>query len=217
VLALLIVAVGCERMWRDMLKSLKFVSLVGVILAGCNPVFESKAPIRTVKATPLGNSSDEASQRILEPTDRLIGGIKFEIPAGWEEKSANSMILAEFSLQGESGPGRLTLSKMGGGIGLNMDRWKEQFRRGPKDPEPKESQITAAGKEATLIEVQGTYQGDSTGPGGQGGSKADWQLLGAAIPIESDYTYFVKFTGPRETVSAHRDEFLKFIESARFE
>ena len=148
-----------------------------------------------------------------EPTERSIGGMKFEIPADWEEQSLSStVLLAEYALPGTAGAGRLTLSTMGGGTAANIDRWKDQFRRGPGDPEPKESQITVAGKVAALVEANGTFTDmfDKR-------QRSNWQLLGVAIPIDGEHNYFVKLTGPRETVEARRDQLVKFVESARFE
>jgi hypothetical protein len=140
--------------------------------------------------------------------------MKFEIPPDWEEKSlSNSMILAEYGLPGAAGVGRLTFSVAGGGTSANIDRWKGQFQRGPADPEPTESQITVAGKTVTLIEVSGTFSDTFGG----GGPKANWQLLGVAIPIDSQENYFVKLTGPQSTVSARREEFMNLIGSARFD
>jgi gluconolactonase len=143
----------------------------------------------------------------------LIGGIKFQIPADWEEGNANAAIIAEYRLPGGAGAARLTLSTAGGGTEANIERWKQQFHRGSSDPEPKESRITAAGKPGTLIELHGSFSDMFAG----GGSKPNWQLLGVAIPIDSDHNYFVKLTGPQKTVAARQEEFLNFVETARFE
>ena len=186
------------------------------MLVGCNSAnTESDAPVPVKKAPAIGaDSGNKAKAATGESTERLIGGIKFQIPADWEEKSlSNNMILGEFTLPGEAGPGRLTLSTAGGGTSANMDRWRSQFQPGPNDPEPKESQIRGAGKEVTLLEVHGMFNDTFGG----GAPKQNWELLGVAIPIDSDHNYFVKLTGPTETVSARRDEFIKFIESARFD
>lgn len=69
-----------------------------------------------------------------------------------------------------------------------------------------------AGKAATLVDACGTFSDMFDKP-----KKPNWQILGVAIPIDAEHNYFVKLTGPRETVSARRDEFLKFVESAQFE
>ena len=198
------------------MKNWQSVSLCSLLLIGCNSSnHELDAPVPVKKAPAIGSDSPaEKKATAGEPTERLIGGIKFQIPPGWEEKSlSNNMILGEFTLPGEAGPGRLTLSTAGGGTSANMDRWRGQFQPGPNDPEPKESQIRGAGKDVTLLEVHGVFN-DSFGGGAP---KQNWELLGVAIPIDSDHNYFVKLTGPKETVTARRDEFIKFIESARFD
>lgn len=194
-----------------------FLALVAI---GCDSMkSDSAAPIPVAKAVPKELSSTPAdgaatSHTIVEPTEKTIGGVKFEIPAGWEEKTlSSSMILGEYGIPGPAGPGRLTLSTAGGGTSANLDRWKGQFRRGVDDPEAKESTIVVAGKEVPMIEVHGAF----TDTFGGGGTKSNWQLLGVAIPIDSQHNYFVKLTGPRETLTAKRAEFLKFVQSAQFE
>ncbi|WP_040592690.1 hypothetical protein [Schlesneria paludicola] len=200
-----------------MLSKRYFACILAGLVVGCDAAQSSKdTAVPTHKATPRDEASNtDAGSRVLqEPTEKLIAGIKFEIPAGWEEKTLSSnMIAGEYALPGDAGPGRLTLSTAGGGTAANMERWKGQFQRGPADPEPTETPLTVAGKNATLIEVHGTY----TDMFGGGGPKSSWQLLGVAIPIDQDHNYFVKLTGPSETLAARRDEFLKFVESARFE
>ena len=205
-----------------MLNSQKLVCicglvLPGILLSGCaTKIADEDVSVPVAKAEPLegGASRDVTSKPIRQATERLIGGMRFEVPAGWEEKTLSStMILGEFALPGEACPGRLTLSTAGGGTAANMDRWRGQFQIGANDPEPKESQILASGKDVTLLEVNGTF----TDTFGGGGPRPNWQLLGVAIPIDSDHNYFVKLTGPKETVSARREEFLKFIESSRLE
>ena len=195
----------------------RFVGLASFLLIGCGLTeSDSNKEIPLAKAPPIDavmshNSTVKASQA---STVKLYGGVKFEFPSGWEEKAlSNAMILAEFSLPGEAGPGRLTLSTASGGMAANIDRWKSQFQRGAGDSEPNESKVTAAGKEATLIEVSGSYSDMFGGSG----PKPNWQLLGVVIPIDSQHNYFVKLTGPRPTISARRDEFLKFVASAKFE
>ena len=197
--------------------SLNIACVVTFLSIGCG-VSDSRqtGPVPTAKATPLETTSnaEPSSRTVHGTTEKVIGGMRFEIPAGWDEKALSStMILGEFSLPGSAGAGRLTLSTAGGGTAANMDRWKGQFQRGANDPEPIESQISVAGKDVTMIEVYGTYSDMFGG----GGPKSNWQLLGVAIPVDSQQNYFVKLTGPRETVSARREEYLKFIGSARFE
>lgn len=202
-----------------MRKSLNLIAVVSLVFVGCD---SSSAPTPPVpKANPKAVDTDKkedpkenASTKESSPNERVIGGIKFEIPSDWEEKPlASTMIFAEYGLPGDAGPGRLTFSVAGGGTAANIDRWKGQFRRGPDDAEPKESTIRAAGKDATLVEIQGAFSDMFGG----GGTKSNWQLLGIAIPVDSDHNYFVKLTGPKETVLKHSEAIRKLVESARFD
>ena len=199
----------------SIIRSVVLISTFTAI--GCtNSDVEKNAPIQTAKAPAVESTTggESSNQTIKEPTERRIGGVKFEIPAGWEEKAlASTVLLGEFGLPGDTGPGRLTLSTAGGGTTANLERWKGQFQRGTDDPEPKETPLTIAGKASRLIEVSGTF----TDTFGGGGPKSHWQLLGVAIPIDAEHNYFIKLTGPQSTIAARRDEFLKFVESARFE
>ena len=145
--------------------------------------------------------------------DVTVAGVKYSVPADWEEQPRKSdFVLGEFSIPGEGGAARLTLSSAGGGIEANVERWRGQFNRGPDDPEPKESEITFDGKPATLVELAGTYS-DMFGGGAPNKS---WRMLGVAVPLGTT-NYFVKLTGPAKTVTPRRDEFLKFVESAKME
>jgi len=190
-----------------------FLFGTSVVVTGCGTsVSEKEQPVPTAKAAPAGQPA--TSSVSAKPQSRRIGGIKFDFPADWEEKPTSStVLLGEYSVPGSGGAARLTFSTAGGGTAANLDRWKGQFQRGPNDPEPNESQLTIDGKPASFIELNGSFQDMFGG----GGTKSDWQLLGVAIPIDGDHNYFVKLTGPRQTVSARKAELIQFLESARKE
>jgi hypothetical protein len=125
------------------------------------------------------------------------------------------MIVAEFTVPGPGGDGRLTLSTAGGDVAANIDRWKGQFFRGPDDSSPKESSLSVAGKDAKLVELFGSYQGMEPGATRRTGQA----MLGVVIPLNvagRETNYFVKLTGPRETLAEARETFLKFVETAKF-
>lgn len=184
-------------------------------VAGCDPSqSNSGQPVVTAKAAPLGSDLPiQPDQRDrAESKERVIGGIRFDVPSDWEEKApSSSMLMAEYRLSGDSGPGRLTFSTAGGGKDANVDRWKQQFHRGPNDAEPQETAIVLAGKNGTLIEVTGEF----TDMFGGGAAKPDWQLLGVVVPIEADQNFFIKLTGPAKTLQSRKEEFMRFLQSAR--
>ena len=146
-----------------------------------------------------------------EPYEATVAGFKFTVPADWKEQPPKSQfVLGEFSIPGEGGIARLTLSSAGGGIEANVERWRGQFSPGPNDPEARESEIALDGNKGTLVELAGTYTDMFSG----GTPNRSWRMLGAAVPM-GQTNYFVKLTGPATTITPRREEFLKFIESAR--
>lgn len=188
----------------------------GLVLVGCSdaakPVVEppvTKAPA----IEPAGGTSSTSTDapKKTEPYEATVGGVKFQVPADWEEKAAqNQFVLGEFSIPGEGGPARLTLSSAGGGLEANIERWKGQFNPGPNDPEPRESEITFDGRKGSLIELAGTFSDMMN----RGTPSRNWRMLGVAVPM-GDTNFFVKLTGPASIITARRDEFLKFVESAK--
>lgn len=194
--------------------------LMGLCLfAGCENASSSKTepPMKTAKSQeiPTADGARSDSEQNADPsatTERNFDGAVFQVPGIWEEKPAKSeFIKAEFSVPGPTKPGRLTLSAAGGEVSANIDRWKGQFQRNAGNPEAKESKLTVSGKEATLVELFGTFR---DGFGG-GEPQTDSAMLGVVIPLR-ETNYFVKLTGPRDTITEARDTFVKFVESAKF-
>lgn len=187
--------------------------LCAVVSVGCDspavPVEEVIPKAKSLEGSADGKPSAEESSD--QPKETVVGGYQFTIPAGWTSKPlASDVLLAEYSVPGEGGPGRLTLSMAGGDIESNLSRWRGQFRRGPEDPEARESPIRFDGQSGTLLELTGTFTDmfNSKDP------SRNWQMLGAAIPI-GPTNFFVKLTGPRSTVESQRETFVKFVESAK--
>ena len=191
--------------------------VVGLVVLGCTeqpkPAPEVPVPVAKgfdVEIVPGASPSLSAKT---EPYEATVGGFKFTVPADWQEQPPKSQfVLGEFSLTGEGGPARLTLSSAGGGLEANIERWQGQFSRGPNDPEPRQSEITFDGQKGTLVELSGTYT-DMLSAGNPG---KNWRMLGVAIPL-GPTNFFVKLTGPQATVTAQKDAFVKFVESAKAE
>jgi hypothetical protein len=190
------------------------IAAIMFLSLGCDSSDSDRdARIPISKAPPVGESSTNSGSK--EPRtsggERKFDGVRFQIPEGWEEGEGNQAISAEFFLPGAAGNARLTLSTAGGTTAMNMDRWRSQLKSGPGDPESKESTIRVADRESTMLEAYGAFSGmmsDRT-------PKPNWQLIGIAIPIGPEQHYFIKLTGPRETVQSQRDAFMKFVESAK--
>lgn len=188
-------------------------ALGGLLLVGCSEQPKPAAEIPVAKAPPIDAPSDKTSnEKKTEPYEATVGGVKFLVPADWVQEPAKSeFVLGEFSIPGAEGDGRLTLSSARGGVEANVDRWRTQFIPGPNDPEPRESEITFDGQKGSFVELAGTYSDMLTR-----GQNKNWRMLGVAVPVEGT-NFFVKLTGPAATVTPRREEFLKFVESAKFQ
>jgi hypothetical protein len=193
----------------------KYAALLvcGMSLLGCSEQ-PKPAEVPVSMAPELENANSKSagsSSKKSEPYDVTVAGFRYTVPADWEEQPPKSQfVLGEFAIPGEGGTARLTLSSAGGGIEANVERWRGQFKPGPNDPAPQESEITFDGKPGTLVELAGSY----TDMFGGGAPSNNWQMLGVAVPM-GPTNYFIKLTGPASTVTPRRDEFLKFVESAR--
>ena len=147
-----------------------------------------------------------------EPWMRNFNGAVFQVPGDWEEVPTKSGVIdAEFEVPGPGGKARLTLSTATGGVAENVRRWKGQFLTSSDDPSPRESKLAIDGRDATLVELFGSYQ-DMLQPGQP---QPDSAMLGVVIPLR-ETNYFVKLTGPRDTVTEAREAFLEFVESGKF-
>lgn len=184
--------------------------LVSGLVLGCGGGSGTPTEPPVQVAAPSG--TPEATTTAAGPRERTVGGVRVTIPEGWEDVPLKSdMLLAEFKLQGDAGPGRLTLSSAGGGVEANIARWRGQFVPGADDPAAVENEITVDGKPAVVVELYGTFQ---DGFGG-GGPKPASAMLGAVLPTKAS-NFFIKLTGPRETINTHKEAFLNFVQSVKF-
>ncbi|MDX1969867.1 MAG: hypothetical protein SFV23_22025 [Planctomycetaceae bacterium] len=201
-----------------MLRHRKFFILVILglpLLSGCTEnrgPNRADPPIPTAAALPAKDAPAQSAGTVLtEAVEKRFEGITLTIPAGWEERPvASEFIQAEYRVSGEAGPARMTLSSAGGSVEANLERWQGQFQRGPNDAAPERDTVAVDGVEATIIELNGTF----TDGFSKDGPQRNWCMLGAIIPT-GPANFFLKLTGPRETVAAHRDEFREMVKAAR--
>jgi len=196
--------------------------LLGVLLAGSGCAktdgTEGRVTDRPIPlAAPSGKdaSSDDQSARVLhdEPWEKTAGGFRFTIPPGWiENRPSSDFIQAEFTIPGPAGDSRLTLSSAGGTVDENIDRWINQFHLAPGDA-PEIDDLEIDGIAAQFVDVRGTYRG---GFGADAGSRAGWRLLGVVIPLGAR-SYFLKLTGPRQSVAETYEPFRELAKTARLE
>lgn len=193
------------------LNSIACYSLITILAAGCvdesfppppPPVLTSDSPDPPTAAT----ASEEAD---LPAGRQAFGGLKFVVPTDWKKVPLSDfqkgVIAARFTMPKAGADITLTLSRSGGGIDANLDRWRGQVAS--TRPEIVDT-ISVAGLDATVIDMEGLFSGGFGKP-----PQNDWRMLGIIVPL-SDQGYFLKLTGPTADVSAVEEEFLKFARSA---
>jgi hypothetical protein len=135
------------------------------------------------------------------------------VPAVWKPQTPRvKLIEAEFSIpavEGDPADGRCTVMGAGGTVQANIDRWVAQFAKTERNRSEKRE---IAGQEVHLVDLVGTYK-DQRGPFAPAELREDYRVLGAVIVTRDLGLYFVKFYGPKATVSAHEKAFLDMLNS----
>lgn len=147
------------------------------------------------------------------------GAYSFSAPQGWKRVQPKSRIVeTEFQIPGAESaePGRMTVMGAGGSVEANIERWYGQFAQ-PDGSETKDHATTKrmkiAGCDVTIVDVAGTYKDMPGGPfaGGQTVQRPDYRMLAAIVQTDGG-NYFLKFYGPKETVAANAEGFVKMVE-----
>lgn len=115
------------------------------------------------------------------------------------------IISARFAMPETAPDVTLTLSRSGGSIDENLDRWRGQVTE--SEPEKLEV-IRVAGLDATLIDLKGRFSPGMGRPPQDGG-----RMLGVIVPLP-DRGYFLKLTGPAQQVDNVETEFREMLFSA---
>jgi len=109
---------------------------------------------------------------------------------------------------GDAIDAELSITRAGGSVDANADRWIGQFDAAGQQAAKKTSRKVGT-LDVLVVEVQGTYSG---GMGRDSTPQAGWALLGA-IASTPDMPHFFKLTGPAKSVLAARKEFDALIGS----
>ena len=131
----------------------------------------------------------------------------------------------------------------GGGIEANIARWESQFKSSDGkplaslaeeseakggDPEGettdlamplKEGKISkkirVGGFEVHTVDLRGTFVDRPGGPVGPSVDRAGYRMLGAIIPTEKHGVWFVKLTGPQQTMGVAEKGFWAMVEGVK--
>jgi hypothetical protein len=144
-----------------------------------------------------------------------LGKYKITAPAAWKQQQPKSGIVQhEFSspaVEGDKADGRMTVMAAGGSVDANVERWYGQFTQ-PDGSSTKEraktEKRTIAGREVHLVDITGTYREQFAG----NTELPNYRML-AAIVVTPEANFFIKYYGPRKTITANEKPFKEMIES----
>lgn len=147
--------------------------------------------------------------------DVVLGEGKMSLiaPDGWVSKEPRTNIVeVEFEIPGveDKAAGRLTIMAAGGSVEQNVERWEMQFVEG------KEATVEMAEMGSVkihLVDLAGTFKESSGGPLGRVTERPNYRMLGAILQAPGAPTYFIKLTGPAETLAANEEAFKTFVKS----
>lgn len=145
-----------------------------------------------------------------------LDGLKSAAPSAWkEEPPSNQMRLAQFKLpkaKGDSFDVELIIFKnAGGSVRDNVSRWKGQFTppEGKNiDDVSKVEEIKIAGRDATLLDVHGTYTYKQRpfDPADRGEKRPDYRMLAVQFQGPTNL-YHIRLVGPAKTVEQYKQGF----------
>jgi hypothetical protein len=147
----------------------------------------------------------------------VAGSLRFDkTPEGWVSvPPANAMRLAEWRIpkvEGDAEDGTVTLSRAGGGVEANVDRWRDQFE-GKPEARLARAKLPADGSPVTYVEIEGRFIAPVVPGAPERVNKPGFTLLGAIIEAPEG-AYFIKATGPAKTMAANREALRRLVESA---
>tara|TARA_R110002049_G_scaffold2750_8_gene22283 strand:+ start:236141 stop:237235 length:1095 start_codon:yes stop_codon:yes gene_type:complete len=167
-----------------------------------------------------------------EPDPRL----KSKRPDGWRDGKKSSMRWASYNVGPEDASAEVTVIPAGGDTRGNIKRWIGQIRANVTDEMVDQAMesadnINVSGRDAQRFILTGdALPGDASGDdqdsdadesdnpsdtaasGPQPGQSIDATI----VPLEDNFSLFIKMTGPTETVTQQHDALTSFLESLEF-
>jgi hypothetical protein len=144
---------------------------------------------------------------------------KSTTPGEWKEEAPeNTMRYAQFLLpkaKDDKKDANLVIFKgLGGGVTANIKRWKDQFippEGKTIDDVAKVSTIKIGSKEATMLDVSGTYKFKARpfDPQSKEEQLPNYRML--AIYFDGEAPYQIRLTGPAKTVDSYKKGFDEWI------
>ena len=137
-----------------------------------------------------------------------VEDITLSVPADWKEQPpANRLRLAQFVVpptEGDTDPTEMAVSRAGGGVDANIERWTGQFAADGREVKVVQGESKQGGYH--FVDIRGTYN-MSIGPPIRQQTKAvpNARMLGVILEVADKGTYFLKLAGPEKTVSPQEE------------
>jgi hypothetical protein len=154
------------------------------------------------------------------------GALRFTAPPEWNTRQASSsMRVAEFTLPkapGDAEDGELIVyffGGTGGSVEANIERWTAQMQQPDGKPATaavKRSQRDVNGLQVTMLDVSGTYVAEVRPGSTERHHKPNFRMRAAVVATPRG-PYFIKATGPAQTMTRWNGAVDAFIGSVRFE
>lgn len=194
--------------------------LFATLLAGCGKPdrmeITQKRNLNKDEQTPkLVASSQERFKFVLPQTPSTTSGPRFvwDTPEGWKE-APDASPMRQIDLRfGDKGEGEIYLTRAGGSLEDNVNRWRQQMglEPAPSDEINSLPRRPLLGGSAVIVKLDGEFTGM-----GESSAAKDYRMLGAILQLQQ-VSVFVKMVGPRSLVEANEEEFNAFCDSLRVE
>jgi len=215
VLTVAVLATGCESEAPSVPKSATSDKAARGDASGKSSPEKESAPADPHAGVDMPPKKEDAASLDTTGGELKLDEVTFTAPAGWGRKEVQGgFVDAEYVLpkpEGESADGRLTISRAGGAIEANLERWRGQF--GGKPEKESREEIEVAGVKVLLIDMSGEFA-DQRGPFAPPTKRPGYRMFAAILPIGAQ-NHFVKATGPEKTIAAHQEALLNFVRSAK--
>lgn len=134
--------------------------------------------------------------------------VKWTRPESWNPEPPNSFLLAAFRPKAHPET-RCTISRAGGDMKMNLDRWRGQMGQPPISAEDIKKLPTrkVLGTDAYLITLDGDFTGAMRQPAMKGA-----RLLGIIVVRPSE-SLFVKMLGPKDVMATEEANFFALCDS----
>ncbi|MCC9657119.1 hypothetical protein [Rhodopirellula halodulae] len=161
-------------------------------------------PAAKEKAFPGESSKTESSSSTPE--------LDFERPEGWRDGRMSMMRLAAFNVGPEDAPAEVTVITAGGDLRGNVARWMGQVEGG----QPDDAEVDAALESAEKLTVAGRDAQRFILLPKDAENKSASSIDATIVPLENDFSLFIKMTGPAEVIKDQDQEMRRFLESLQY-